>query len=148
MFLIYYFNTLISDRFAAMMNEEPSDWDSMSDPATENQPSSLEVLEHKDKKDYNIDIKKSANDIEAVQRPKSAYQRTLESPNTTTQKSRISDGTRNQSLELSDNLRSPKDSLSKLEKKEHGTPLTNKVDIITHHEYVIKMCIIYKKHFI
>ena len=115
-----------------MMNEEPSDWDSMSDPATEDQESSLEISRKKPKDNSKNGIDNSTNIVEGQRqqdRPKTAYKRTMDSPNLKAQKQRIKDGIRNQSFDLSDNGKSRTDSFIKFEKKEFETPLANKVYI-------------------
>ena len=119
-----------------MMNtEEPSDWDSMSDPATEDQPSSFEISGQKDviRTKHNGAASPTINDPPIspgrdLQRPKSAYKRTIDSANVTAQKQRINEGIRNQSFDMSDGNKTRKDSFPKLEKKEYGTPLSNKVN--------------------
>ena len=63
-----------------------------------------------------------------LQRPKSAYKRTIDSANVTAQKQRINEGIRNQSFDMSDGNKARKDSFPKLEKKEYGTPLSSKVN--------------------
>ena len=108
--------------FSNMMSEEPSDWDSMSDPATEDQPSSLDVVGRNDAMVEKIDSKPKT-------RPKSAHNRAQDSPSLIAQKQRISEGIRNQSFDLSDNSKTQKDSFSKNEKKYQESPLTNKVCI-------------------
>ena len=79
-----------------MMSEEPSDWDSMSDPATEDQPSSLDIVGRNDAMAEKIDSKPKT-------RPKSAHNRAQDSPSLIAQKQRISEGIRNQSFDLSEN---------------------------------------------
>ena len=117
-----------------MMNEESSDWDSMSDPATQDQPSSLEELGQKDTKRSKNEITKASHHVGSekeqerdLQRPSTGYQRALDSPNVTAQKQRIKEGIRNQSFDMSDVSKHQKDSFPKLEKKEYGTPIINKV---------------------
>ena len=118
-----------------MMNtEEPSDWDSMSDPATEDQPSSFEIAAQKEitrtkqivTSSSHIDENQSPQNRD-LQRPKSAYKRTIDSNNVIAQKQRISEGIRNQSFDMSDGNQTRKDSFPNAEKKEYGTPLKNKV---------------------
>ena len=87
------------------MDEEPSDWDSMSDPATEDRQSSLEISGKKLKDNSKNGIENSTNIVEGQrqqERPKTAYKRTLDSPNLNAQKQRIKEGIRNQSFDLSD----------------------------------------------
>ena len=105
------------------MSEEPSDWDSMSDPATEDQPSSLDITGRNDAIVEKIDSKPKS-------RPKSAHNRAQDSPGLIAQKQRISEGIRNQSFDLSDNSKTQKDSFPKNEKKYQESPLTNKVCIL------------------
>ena len=69
-----------------MNTEEPSDWDSMSDPATEDQPSSFEISRQQDGNRTKQEITASSrvqeiNDspVRDLQRPKSAYKRTIDS---------------------------------------------------------------------
>ena len=117
-----------------MNTEEPSDWDSMSDPATEDQPSSFEISRQQDVNRTKQGVTASSNVQEInnspgrdLQRPKSAYKRTIDSENVIAQKQRINDGIRNQSFDMSDGNKVRKDSYPKMEKKEYGTPLSNKV---------------------
>ena len=105
-----------------MMSEEPSDWDSMSDPATEDQPSSLDIVGRNDAMVEKIDSKPKT-------RPKSAHNRAQDSPSLIAQKQRISEGIRNQSFDLSDNSKTQRDPFPKNEKKYQESPLTNKVCI-------------------
>ena len=65
-----------------MNTEEPSDWDSMSDPATEDQPSSFEISRQQDVNRTKQGVTASSNVKEIdnspgrdLQRPKSAYKR-------------------------------------------------------------------------
>ena len=110
--------------FDDMMSEEPSDWDSMSDPATEDQPSSLDIVGRM------VEIATGEKiDSKPKTRPKSAHNRSQDSPSLIAQKQRISEGIRNQSFDLSDNSKSQKESFSKNEKKYQESPLTNKVCI-------------------
>ena len=117
-----------------MNTEEPSDWDSMSDPATEDQPSSFEISRQQDVNRTKQEVTASSrvqeiNDspVRDLQRPKSAYKRTIDSENIIAQKQRINEGIRNQSFDMSDGNKARKDSYPKMEKKEYGTPLSNKV---------------------
>ena len=118
-----------------MNTEEPSDWDSMSDPATEDQPSSFEISGQKDMNGTKQKVTSSSYTQEVnrspgldLQRPKSAYKRTIDPANVMAQKQRINEGIRNQSFDMSDGNKTRKDSIPKLEKKEYGTPLSNKVN--------------------
>ena len=119
-----------------MMNEEPSDWDSMSDPATEDQESSLEITRKKSKDNSKNGIDNSTNNVEGQrqqERPKTAYKRTLDSPNLKAHKQRIKDGIRNQSFDLADNGKS---------RTEFETPLANKVYICSYkYEFVSNIMI-------
>jgi hypothetical protein len=129
-----------------MMDEEPSDWDSMSDPATEDQQSSLENSGKKSKDNSKNVIDNSANIVEGQRqqdRPKTAYKRTLDSPNLKAQKQRIQDGIRNQSFDLSENGKSRTDSFNKFDKSELGTPLPNKVYICNCKYYFVSISYLY-----
>ena len=117
-----------------MNTEEPSDWDSMSDPATEDQPSSFEIAAQKEPSRTKPIVTSSSHVDENqsppnrdLQRPKSAYKRTIDANNVIAQKQRINEGIRNQSFDMSDGNQTRNDSFPNTEKKEYGTPLANKV---------------------
>ena len=117
-----------------MNTEEPSDWDSMSDPATEDQPSSFEISRQQDINRTKQEVTASSrvqeisdSPVRDLQRPKSAYKRAIDSENKIAQEQRINEGIRNQSFDMLDGNKARKDSYPKMEKKEYGTPLSNKV---------------------
>ena len=118
------------------MNEESSDWDSMSDPAAQDQPSSLEESGNKDIQKSKNEIRRASYQIGGLgqQEPNShrtstGYQPPLDSPADIAQKQRIKEGIHNKSFDLStDNRKPEKHGVPKQnEKKEYGTPITNKV---------------------